>query len=140
MLRLQSGGRRCIVASGARLLQAGPIRCGRLGKQSALLVQLRREWLSAFRLRVAAAFLAEAERSAAERDEDASPPFFPQLCQNHGIHRVEQFIDILLRQRALINRYELARQIVKYRCECTDVLLPAAYGTQRIDQQNGHPA
>src|SRR5262245_9160251 len=36
-----------------------------------------RDFAALFRLRVAAAFLAEAERSAAVRDADAAPPFLP---------------------------------------------------------------
>ncbi|MFD2571952.1 hypothetical protein ACFSUS_15015 [Spirosoma soli] len=35
--------------------------------------------LSAFSLRVAAAFLAEAERSSAVREAEAAPPFLPPV-------------------------------------------------------------
>src|SRR5205809_1153747 len=66
--------------------QGLPGRPGRRGQREAVRLghgiasdagPCQRELAAAFRLRVAAAFFADAERSAAERLADAAPPFAP---------------------------------------------------------------
>src|SRR6266511_4392829 len=68
----KSEGRTVGLLFGFRISDFGFSSCGRASRPGT--------HTPACRLRVRAAFLAEAERAAADRDADALPPILPPLC------------------------------------------------------------